>query len=79
MADSGVGGGRLVVGMDTCGGAGGGEAICGFVWWLERRRERGRETAETGQWGAGILSTLDPIFSFLRQSTPHLFIGGGRG
>ena len=35
---SGVGEGRLVVGMDSCGGAGG-----GLVWWLERWRERGRE------------------------------------
>ena len=43
---SGVGDGRLVVGMDTCGGAGG-----GFFWWLERRRERGREKLQKqGQW-----------------------------
>ncbi|KAJ6881362.1 hypothetical protein NC651_028053 [Populus alba x Populus x berolinensis] len=33
---SGVGDGLLVVGMDSCGGADGGEAGGGVVWWLER-------------------------------------------
>jgi len=30
------GGGRLVVGIATCGGAGGGEAGSGPGWWLEQ-------------------------------------------
>jgi len=41
-----------VVGLATCGGAGGAEAGGGSGWWLERRGERGREkTVETGAEG----------------------------
>jgi len=43
------GGGRLVVGIATCGGASGGEACGGPGWWLEPRRERGREKLH--KWG----------------------------
>ena len=68
-----------MVGLAICGGASGGEAGSGSGWWLERRRERERETAETGAVGAGFLLNLDLIFSSLRPSTQPLFIGGGRG
>ena len=71
---------ELSVERDKCGGYGGGEAVCGFVWWLGRRRERGKERLQKrGSGGLVFLSTLDLIFSSLRPSIPHLFIGGGRG
>ena len=65
MTVSGMEGGRLVAGMDTCGGAGGGEAGGRSLWWLERRRER---NYRNGAVGAGFLSTLNPIFSFFRHN-----------
>ena len=43
------------------------------------KRERGRETAETGAVRAGFLPSLHLILSSLRPSTETLFIGGGRG
>jgi hypothetical protein len=44
----------LVVGLATCGGADGRQIDGGVGWWLEQRRERGREKcAETG--GRGLV------------------------
>jgi len=70
-----------VVGLATCGGAGGSSG-----WRLERQGERGkRENSlqkrkrEKQRGVAGFLSNLDPILSSLRPSNPPLFIGGGRG
>jgi len=74
------GGGWLVVGLATCGGAGGSSG-----WWLEQQGERGkRENSlqkrkrEKQRGVAGFLSNLDPILSSLRPSNPPLFIGGRR-
>ena len=54
---------QLVVGIATCGGANGGEAAGGPGWWLERRRERGREKLQKrGQWG-WFLVDFGPKFS----------------
>jgi hypothetical protein len=73
-------GGRWVVVLASCGGDYDGEAGVGFGWWLERRRERGREKKLQKQGReAGFWPTLDPIFSSLKPSTQPLFIGGGRG
>jgi len=68
-------GGCLVVVVVSCGGAGGGEAR----WWLEWRRERGKEKLQKRGWGAGFWPTFDPIFSSLRPLNPPIFIGGRRG
>ena len=65
-----------MVGLATCGGEAGG----GPGWWLERRRERGREkTAETGGRGASFWPTLNPIVSLPQAINPPLFIGGEKG
>jgi len=70
------GGGQLVVGIATCGGASGGEA----GWWLERRGEREWEkNCKNRGRGVGFWPILDPIFSSLMPWNAALFIGGGRG
>jgi len=64
--------GEASVEREKCGGedgcpSGGDSGGGGFGWWLERRRERGREKKlqKRGR-EAGFWPTLDPIFSSLR-------------
>jgi len=56
-------GGRLVVGIATCGGASGGEAGGGSGWWLEwwRERERKNNCRNGGQRG-WFLADFEPEF-----------------
>ena len=62
-------GDQRVVGLATCGGAGGGSNGGG--------REGETNCRNEGR-GAGFLPTLVPIFSSPRPGNPPLFIGGGR-
>jgi len=51
-----------VVGIATCGGASGGEAGGGPGWWLERRRERGREKLQKRGQRGWFLANFGPDF-----------------
>ena len=55
-------GGRLVVGIATCGGASGGEAGGGSSWWLERWRERGRQKLQKRGQRGWFLVDFGPAF-----------------
>ena len=52
--------------------------VASFGGWSGGERKGGRN-CKNGAVEADFLSTLNPIFSSLRPSTPSLFIGGGRG
>jgi len=64
---SGVRGGRLVVGLDTCGGAGGGSG-----WWLERRGG-GEKLLERGLWKL-VFCQLWTLFSPPPGHQTHLYL-----
>ena len=61
VAVSGVEDSRIVVGMYTYGVAGGGEAVCGFFWWLERQRE-GERNYRNGAVGGWFFVNFGPDF-----------------